>query len=81
MPEKITEERYFDMLEVLPPAAMNKFWFLVWEPQDHVNWVPRYDMFTNVKDDYLYRGPKTISEFRDICKNIKELLLLKLDKG
>ena len=33
--KEVTKERYMDMLEVLPPAAMRRWAFLVGEPYDH----------------------------------------------
>ncbi len=42
-----TEERYNEMLECLPPAAMNSHGFLVGEPMDHhaTTGRPRYTAF------------------------------------
>jgi hypothetical protein len=67
--EETTEERYYDMLECLPPAYMGHGGFLVGEPYDHdaSNGQPRYQGFC-VSNGKFYQGsrPMTIKEFKGI---------------
>ena len=54
-----TEEKYWEMLEVLPPAIMTDLGFLVGEPLDHGacpitgNFGPRFEAFAKVGDDFF----------------------------
>lgn len=64
--EPTTEERYHEMLEVLPPAAWLANGFLVGEPADHhaMTSQPRYDAFRVVGTDYQVSSrPLTKKEF------------------
>jgi hypothetical protein len=66
--EPVTEDKFFEMFEVLPPAYHNNHGFLVGEPWDHdaSNGQPRYAA-------YRMRGlvyetasrPMTIKEFKE----------------
>lgn len=63
-----TEERYWEMLEVLPPAYMGNGGFMVGEPTDHhaVNGRPRFAAFKQKGDQYWESSrPMTIQEFRE----------------
>jgi len=63
-----TEDRYNDMLEVLPPAAMIGSAFLVGEPSDHcaATGQPRFEAFRQRGAVYLVASrPMTIRELRD----------------
>ncbi len=65
--EETTEERYWDMLEVLPPAYMNKAGFLVGEPWDHhaISGLPRFQAFTGKAGKFHAASrPMTVPEFR-----------------
>lgn len=62
-----TEEKYWEMLEVLPPAAMSNGGFLVGEPFDHdaSNGQPRYEGFKQSGDKYFVGSrPMTRKEFK-----------------
>lgn len=50
-----TEDRYMEMLEVLPPAYMSGGAFLVGEPWDHhaINGQPRFQGFIHRGDKYF----------------------------
>lgn len=67
--EEVTEERFYDMLECLPPAAGTKGWreFLVGEPFDHdaLSGEPRFDGFRHIGGRYFASSrPMTVTEFR-----------------
>jgi len=62
-----TEEKYFEMLEVLPPAYMGNGGFLVGEPYDHDagNGQPRWTAFRQVGEKFFAANrPMTIAEFK-----------------
>lgn len=63
-----TEERYHDMLEVLPPAAMMRGAFLVGEAQDHLSddGSPRFTVYRYFRSAGEYAvgsRPITVAEF------------------
>lgn len=67
---EITEEEYFEMLEVLPPACMLGSYFLVGEPMDHhaLTGRPRYEAFGQVGENGRYvkaSRPMTVRELKD----------------
>lgn len=65
--EPTTQERYYEMLEVLPPAAMLGGGFLVGEPWDHDagNGQPRFQAFRQRGDVFEASDrPMTRAEFR-----------------
>lgn len=74
--KEVTEERYWEMLEVLPPACQQRGGFLVGEPWDHhaVSGRARYGA-------YLERGgkfyeslrPVTVSEFKFLYESINTI--------
>lgn len=72
-----TEERYYDMLGVLPPADRTGSGFLVGEPYDHrpcrVNSTvqPTYQAFFQSGDERFFecREPMTKAEFRHYSLN------------
>ena len=53
--EPITEERYYEMLECLPPACYRDHGFLVGEPWDHhaLTGAPRYQACIHTSDGYF----------------------------
>lgn len=60
--EEVTAEKYYEMLECLPPAEMCANAFLVGEPYDHdKQGDPRYDLYF-MKDDKFYYGGLCDSE-------------------
>ena len=63
-----TEERYDEMLGVLPPAYWSSIGFLVGEPMDHnANGQPRFSAFVRIGKRYFGAvEPLTIAEFRQI---------------
>jgi hypothetical protein len=72
--ETTTEDRYWYMLEVLPPASQTKWGFLVGEPVNHRKCtvlhriMPTYDAFFEVNGKYYAsKAPMTPTEFRDFC--------------
>ncbi len=67
--KETTEERYHEMLNVLPPACWIGGYFLVGEPWDHhaVNGRPRYAAFGQVGQNGRYveaSRPMTIVELK-----------------
>ena len=71
--KQTTESRYWEMLEVLPPASQNGFGFLVGEPSDHrqctvnvsVEPMARFVAFVEVKGKFYESArPLTVAEFR-----------------
>lgn len=65
--ENITEERYYDLMECLPPAAYADNGFLVGEPWDHHAGTgkPRYQACRIVNDKYQASSrPMTKLEFK-----------------
>lgn len=70
---EVTQERYTEMLEILPPAIMTGLGFLVGEPADHrrctiTNGVrPRYAAFVQYDGRFLECGiPLTTPEFKAV---------------
>lgn len=64
-----TEEQYWEMLEVLPPACMLAGSFLVGEPWDHHagSGLPRFQAYLKQGDKYLVSNrPLTVTEFKSI---------------
>ncbi len=60
-----TEERYMEMLCVLPPEYMNANGFLVGEPTDHREGQPRYAAFRHDGGGhYEATEPCTLAEFQ-----------------
>jgi|GEM_PF-3287787 len=53
--EEVSEERYNEMLEVLPPQAMVANAFLVGEPTDHEGGRARYELYF-IRDGKHYSG-------------------------
>ena len=80
--KKTTEARYWEMLEILPPAAQSLYGFLVGEPWDHractvtksVEPVARFQAFVEVGGKfYENTTPMTIAEFKAFTpSHIKE---------
>lgn len=66
--EEITEERYFELMECLPPAAMEHNKFLVGEPWDHCvkTGKPRFQMcVTSGGKHYASDRPVTKEEYKN----------------
>ena len=71
--KKTTQEKYWEMLEILPPAAMTTLGFLVGEPADHRacpvtgNFGARFEAFVKVGDQYFVASePMTVTGFKTI---------------
>lgn len=67
--EPTTEDRYYEMLACVPPAAYAEHGFLVGEPWDHHagNGQPRYQAFIRKGSDYLASNrPMTKAEFKAV---------------
>lgn len=69
--DEVTERKYWEMLEVLPPAVMHSGAFMVGEPCDHhaTTGAPRFSCYYYTKDasdKTTYYGasrPMTVKEF------------------
>lgn len=63
---RTTSERYWEMLEILPPAVMGGGGFMVGEPMDHnAEGFPTFTAFKQVGKQYFEASePMTIREFR-----------------
>ena len=68
--KRVSERRYFEMLECLPPAVWLSYGFLVGEPHDHRECkitgriAPSFAAFAKIGDAF-YEGPTmTAEEFR-----------------
>lgn len=69
--QEITEEKYWDMLEAVPPAAMIGGHFLMGEPMDHhaVSGLSRYSAIIMRDGKYFTSSrPVTLPEFRAILE-------------
>jgi hypothetical protein len=66
--KKTTEERYYEMLGIVPPAEMTGLGFLVGEAMDHNSrGRPRYAAFARVNElFYEADEPLTVAEFRAV---------------
>lgn len=64
--KRVSQDRYWEMLGILPPAVQTGSGFLVGEPMDHANDTgrPRYAAFVE-KGGRFYEGvtPMTVAEF------------------
>ena len=61
-----TQEKFYEMLEVLPPAAMKNGGFLVGEPWDHhaLTGRPRYAAYKEIEEKFFAASrPMTRQEF------------------
>jgi hypothetical protein len=76
----VDEDRYYEMLEILPPACQTGLGFLVGEPMDHVKCsvtkkiAPNFTAFAEIgtpanRTYYECTKPLTIAEFRAITEN------------
>jgi hypothetical protein len=66
MKTRVTEEKYDEMLGVLPPAYWNGNLFLVGEPSDHNEYgLARFDAYSNPCEGVYYsHGLMTLPEAR-----------------
>jgi hypothetical protein len=72
-----TEERYDDMLGVLPPAAWQLGAFLVGEPYDHhaATGQPRFECFVSRRGQYCVSSrPITRAEFATVVSKLRAAL-------
>lgn len=62
--KEVSEEKYTDMLEVLPPQRMATNGFLVGEPYDHDHdGRPRFALYMQELDRYYFAGYATTKDF------------------
>lgn len=68
-----SKARYWDMLEVLPPAVMGGGAFMVGEPQSHdANGQPTFWGFKQVGDKYFEATQAmNIQDFAKLCPDVK----------
>lgn len=60
----VTEEEYFEMLEVLPPQRMAQGGFLVGEPvRTNIAGELLYDLYIEKGGNYYYAGLSTTKDF------------------
>jgi hypothetical protein len=66
MRKRVTKERYWEMLEILPPAVWLNGGFLVGEPWRHNDeGLPMYAAFTTRNGRYYeHSEPMTVRDFR-----------------
>lgn len=66
--KRVSQETYWEMLEVLPPECMTGLGFLVGEPVDHnAEGQPRFEAFAEKGDSYFVADrPLTVAEFRAV---------------
>jgi len=68
--KRVSERRYFEMLEVLPPAVWLSYGFLVGEPHDHRvckitgRTAPSFAAFVKLGDEFFEGPTMTAEEFR-----------------
>lgn len=71
--KRTTKARYWDMLEVLPPAVMGRGAFMVGEPIDHdpATGQPTFRGFKEVGGQYFEAvEPMTIPAFVKLCPDV-----------
>lgn len=71
--KRVSRERYWDMLEVLPPAVFGGGAFMVGEPANHdpETGQPTFAAFKQTGDAYFEATePMTIAAFRKICPGV-----------
>jgi hypothetical protein len=62
--DEIDSRMFYYFLEILPPAKMTPFGFLMGEPYTHdVNGEPVYESFLQTNNKYFYDGLKTVKMF------------------
>jgi hypothetical protein len=65
--KEITEDRYDEMLEVLPPVAMSGVGFMMGEPMDHDDTgAALFLPFRRVGARYFEGEPMTVAAFRAV---------------
>lgn len=72
--KEVTDEKYYEMLEVLPPEAMVANAFLVGEASNHApdlsgNYNALYDLYFTDNDKFFYGGIASISDFKAFLIN------------
>ena len=67
--KRVSRDRYWEMLECLPPAVMGGGGFLVGEPMNHnAAGQPTFTAFLQKGEQYFEASaPMTIKEFRAVC--------------
>ena len=72
--KKISKARYWDMLEILPPACMGGGAFMVGEPYSHdaATGAPTFAGFKETNGQYFeLEGHMTAAEFKKICPGVE----------
>jgi len=72
--EQVTAEKYYYMLECLPPIRMNGNAFLVGEPHDHIEGKARYALYFEKGGQYFYGGLSTTADYD--CMLVPETMSL-----
>lgn len=75
---EVTKDKYFEMLEVLPPQAQATNGFLVGEPYDHAEdmsheFGPRYQAYFTENGKYYYGGLASVSDFKTFLVPMAEV--------
>lgn len=65
MRKPITEDRYYEMLDILPPIFHSNGVFQVSEPFDHTSEGARYDAFQKLGDKHYSLGIMTRKQARE----------------
>ena len=72
-----SKQKYWDALEVLPPAHQDGYGFLLGEPQDHAecevtkNVMPRYDAYVQKNGRYYVSiRPLTVPEYKKLAARL-----------
>lgn len=74
--KRVSKSRYWEMLEVLPPAVMGGDGFMVGEPFDHdpATGQPRFEAFigSDRAGYFVASEPMTIKDFRAILPGVAD---------
>lgn len=82
--ERVTEQQYNEMRDVLPPLCFTSRGFLVGEPVDHHagSGRPRFQAYI-ARLGHYYRStrPLTVQEYRDLCEGANTIGELRHARG
>lgn len=62
--KETTEAIYYEMMECLPPVALACNAYLVGEPKDYKNGLPRYELFFKKGEKFFCGGLETEIKFK-----------------
>lgn len=72
--KRVSEERYYEMLGIVPPAYGGDKGFLVGEPADHQHGQPRFMAFIEIANKFFEAlEPMTVEQFRSYSLNDMEI--------